>query len=419
MEVFLKTAAPIFVFAMIFMLLGQSCDTDNRPGSKSSNLQPTKFTWKKVIAGTNFSPTDNNIRTMTVSDDKWLYAAGNHGKQLFVVNATKIQDLFTDTNWRSLSLSNTGLTPAAPGKIPDLTQHADMIFMMSPTRTGAVLSLFASIAAVDKAGAVSLMEGDRFKAAWAPLSLLTTHLFGRGPALGMVSFGGVLKRPDGSEYLYVGSQGIPDSYSTSASPISIPGIVDRLSVNYRAKGLLGPKHFFANAASKAFLVDLYGVRTYDDQSYVGTNKQFGDVLPNASATRWRFDKSKSNGEIADVRGVGDLLIIALESSGSAGGGVVVYNAKTDDEVNMHKDWSGINVIGLAIDAKNQAWAVTQKSLWLINSDGSKGPNFLDMIKEKTFSFPTTITSAQFVGDNLVLGTSDDGITVGTSSHGDS
>lgn len=390
------------MFLYLFVMSTCSRDTTSQP--KPDGKINVRFKeWKKIIPGTNFQPASNEIDYLAISDNNWFYAAANGGGKIFCANASQIQDLFSDSKWTALSINNTGLS-LGHGTIPDLTLTAERIWRLVPTKAGAVVSLF-TMSAKPLGGAVALIEGNSFKAAWTPgVNLITS--------MAMWSVGGVLTRPDGSQYLYAGNQDGPNTFITSSNEITTPAIVDELEHRYTSKTpFKAIQQYFTQAAGKAFIVDKDGARTYANQNDVGTATPLESVIPEASSDRWPKNSIKA------VMGAGDYLYVGFERDrgSSDGGGVFVFNAATSSSApTVHASWNGVSVLAFAVDTRKNVWAVTEKGLYLVHVNGERGASLKDQLEgASSQGFPTDhITDAKFIGKNLAISTSNDGIIVG-------
>lgn len=389
----------------LVLLAISSCDNDTTAQPKPDRKINIRFKeWKKITPGTNYQPANNEIDYLAVSENNWLYAAANGGGKIFCMNASNVQDIFSDSKWTALSINNTGLS-SGHGTIPDLTLTAERIWRLAPTKAGAVVSLFTS-SSKTLGGAVALIEANSFKAAWTPG---INHVSKRS----MWSFGGVLTRPDGTQYLYAGNQDGPDTFITSSHEIATPAIVDELEHRYTSKTPFKvSKHYFTHAAGKAFIVDSDGARTYANQNDVGTAAPLESVIAEASSSRWPKNSIKA------VIGAGDYLYVGFEKDpgSSDGGGVFVFNAATSTSApSVHASWNGISVLAFAVDTSKNVWAVTETALYLVLHNGEKGASLKEYLDDSASSqgFPTErITDAEFIGKNLAISTSNNGIMVG-------
>lgn len=411
----MKKSIPIIralaLLGILSIICASACEGNGGSSAVTHVPYQTKIKkWQKVPTGINFQPLNNEINFLSLSDNKWLYAAPYKGGKIFVINASNITNLFIDAQWKTIFTANTGLTPTGPGKIPDLTTYADTISRLTPTRLGVLVSMFA-FGAVPCGGAVALVEGNSFKAAWAP---------GDPTKLAMWAFGGILNKPDKTQYIYAGQHEGPTTFVTSSEDIAKPSIVGPLAIHYTSSTpFSGSPQLFANTTTKAYIIDTTGARAYNNPTDVGTAAILPDATAAAKPSRWAGEDGTGNYSIHTAIGVGDYLYIGFNSQNGDHGGVFVLNSATDTSPSsIHKDWKNIAVLAFAVDKQQQIWAVTEKALFLVHKDGSKGADFkttLDEPAAKTGIPTDKISGAQFLGDDLIISTTNDGISIGLSS----
>lgn len=425
------------VFLLTVLVLAGACG-DIGGGSKKSNSSNNSrvasnktiqsYEWKQVKSmATNFKPTADKINHVAASkNSKYFYAIADDGNELFAADlSAKFSDISNDNKWASVGLDDSGLDGTA-GQAT--LEAATMARALVPTELGVLVERDASAGNDDNG--VGYLAGTTWTAAWSHEG--TAHLASADLSQTRNQINAGLITKAGVEYPVLFSD-YQNSGFFLGSTVAI-GAAKANIVLDNNDNLFTSRPKLVMAGPNALLVNSYGVHTLLDASIDPTNLTWKTSenpvternTGNLGSDSWMFQGAVGqNSNVTSLAVAGNKLFIGLGSSGGENetGGVAVYDFVTPANSKAPAAaWDQYDVLALTVDPAGKVWAVSKKGLMLANPDGSQGglmktttvPAYDSVVNngnyDKTPLLPAdNISDACFVGNNLVISTTDQGL----------
>jgi len=422
-------------FAFINACMPNDSTTNNDPKNNDGKKTIQVYEWKQIKSmATNFKPTNNKVDHVTNSKNgKWFYATANDGRELFAADlSAQFSDIGDDSKWTKISLGSTLLDGSA-GQAT--LEDAGFARALVPTEQGVLVERDAGAKVKNDHNGVGYLAGKAWTAAWSHEGKnIEKHLFGQlSVSQGPMGVGLITKA--GAEYpvLFSEKENSKESLGATAAlgQVKMTILVARV-MGKPFKGL-SPK--LVMASKDVLIVDRSGVNTLADSAIDATkpawptqeNPKTKEAAPYKGSDSWKITAVPNN-IVNAVAVSGTKLYIGLGTLTGADhvmgmGGVAVYDFVTPaDSKAPDKAWDDIAVLALTVDPAGNVWAVTKTKLIAAKPDGTMGdalttkptPTYAQAVDkgayDKTPLLPTdNISDACFVGDNLVISTTDQGI----------
>jgi hypothetical protein len=321
--------------------------------------------WKKIDP-------EAEIRFLAASkEDTHLYAAGRGQNQLYYSSSTDPDRIELE----KIDLSKkTGLSNVR-GKA-DLVGVTAAIKRLQGTEDGVLLSFVRK----GNDGGAAYLEGSVFKGVWIANRGKGQYTDLAVDITANIIFAGVLKKDDGSEYVYINNPN-PTSpligkselkaNSTSDMPLASMAATEpkadiRLKVNYKRTPPFDvdepTPHFFVNVDDNAYIVDKSGFNLVNDDD-IGTEKVSSPPAGGTSSDNWKLPVSgdKKN-EINDVTSDGKRAFVAHPN------GVVIFDGK--NTIGPDNSWTDVSVFTVITEGQN-IWAVAKNGLFKVETKEGK------------------------------------------------
>lgn len=426
-------------FAFINACMPNDSTTNNDPKNNDGKKTIQVYEWKQIKSmATNFKPTDNKVDHVANSKNgQWFYATANGGGELFAADlSAQFSDISDDSKWTKISLGSTLLDGSA-GQAT--LEDAGFARALVPTEQGVLVERYAG--GTNAHNGVGYLAGKAWTAAWSHKSKAHLVEAQSSATKGIVSPGLITKA--GTEHPVLFSEYIAkDNFVGNTAPLGPVKMAHLVGPNIGGGNLFknfnpvitraSPK--LVMAGKDALILDSSGIHTLVESAIGDASKPIWktqedpattDKTPYKGSNSWIFNKSLNN-QVTAVAVSGSKLYIGLGTTlvpEPGTGGVAVYDFVTPaDSKAPDKAWDGIAVLALTVDPAGTVWAVTKTKLIAAKPDGTMGdalttkptPTYAQAVDkgayDKTPLLPTgNISDACFVGDNLVISTTDQGI----------
>lgn len=385
--------------------------------------------WKKIPKAADFIASDNVGIVKSSRDGKFVYFAhdGTTVRVFDVTDAGKFEVTIADTKkFSDVALQTSSANDNTPGKAQ---VNGATVYGISPTRTGALLHV-KKTGANGATGIVYVHGKTQTNIGWVNDAATGLHFSQVTTAADDAIHAYTIEGAADTEMVYIcGKANNAGKCATelrgavnlaSSTTQKLAKILNNNTQEWSSTPIL------VSTGADAYVVTKEGIQKIAEAG-LGTQMslpQRQGIDPKHGSDLWKTGSATGSANLpAHAIYANGNVYIGFSSTGATDGGVNILDVAGDTIAGFTDDaWKGVSVLGFAVHG-NHVWAVTKTGLVAVQANGKKGASLVtkaeavdyataeeNALYDKGVAIPTDhITGALFVGDNLIITTSDQGV----------